>query len=56
MPRKPLDMRKGCVRLFIANGKTKAPWGGCGLALCLANAPHRGSNQAERGISSRLYK
>ena len=26
MPRKPLDMRKACGRLF-ANGKQKAPWG-----------------------------
>ena len=26
MPRKPLDMRKACGRLF-AYGKQKAPWG-----------------------------
>lgn len=51
MPRKPLDVRKACGRLF-ANGKQKAPLGRLVLALCLNTARRGGSRQAERGINS----
>lgn len=51
MPRKPLDVRKACGRLF-ANGKQKVPLGHLVLALCLNTVRRGGSRQAERGINS----
>ncbi len=53
MPQKPLEMRKGRVRLSCQR-QTKSPlWAG-GLALCLTNTPLRGSCQADCGINCRM--
>lgn len=56
MPRKVLDVRKECVRLF-AKGKRKAPRG-CRLAVYLpTDTLLRGSGQEHRGINRlRMYQ
>ena len=52
MPRKTLDKRKECVRLYCQR-QQKSPHGALGLALLsLINALRRGSYQEYRGINS----
>ena len=53
MPRKALDMRKTCGRLF-AKGKKKAPQGRDTWRIAINTARLRGSCQEHRGINSRL--
>ena len=54
MPRKTLDGRKECVRLFRQR-QQKSPYGALVLALLsLYNALRRGFCQEYRGINSRL--
>ena len=52
MPRKALDMRKTCGRLF-AKGKKKAPQGRDTWRIAINTARLRGSCQEHRGINSR---
>lgn len=54
MPRKTLDKRKECGRLF-ATARKKAPWGCDAWRYCLTTTFLRGSCQEYRGINSRLY-
>ena len=54
MPRKTLDKRKECGRLF-ATARKKAPQGCGAWRYCLTTTFLRGSCQEYRGINSRLY-
>lgn len=58
MPRKPLDVRKGRVRLLMPKANqnpTDVNRSGCAFRPYLPiHTPLRGSRQAERGINSRL--
>ena len=54
MPRKALDMRKTCGRLF-AKGKKKAPQGRDTWRIAINTARLRGSCQEHRGINSRRH-
>jgi len=58
MPRKPLDVRKGRVRLLtptVNKNPTDVNRSGCAFRPYLPiHTPLRGSRQAERGINSRL--